>query len=883
MVKIGVDLTGAQKGLKQAAKEFKSTGNELTSIGKNMTMGITAPIMAAAGASVKLASDLEETMNKVNVVFGDSADTVKSWAKSSVTSMGLAQQTAMDMTSTMGDMATSMGFSSAESAKLGMELTKRAADMASFKNISIDIANTALASVFTGETESLKKMGVVMTEANLQQYALSKGIKTTIKDMTQAEKVQLRYNYVMEKTSNAAGDFVRTQGGVANQSRIVTESLKELGATMGQALIPVTKDLLKGVNSMLKGFISLTDEQKKTILTLAGIAAAMGPVILIIGKLSTGIGGVITGLVKAGKALKDGGGLIAGLGALIGPAGVVVLVVAALAALAYGLMALTKDSREATAEVRELTRACEDSEKAFREQVSATDTEATAARSLADQLYKLESKQNKTNAETTRMTSLVAQLNNIMPDLNLTIDEQTGLLSQNRDEVFKLIKAKKDQLKLEAYEIRLVELYKEKVELADQMADAQKRLTKATEEFNKQRLIGFIWEEIGETSELRQARIAVDLLTASVSDNENQIKSAEWAYDGLASTYVDLGTTVEETSETIVESSEESSKAILAQIDAQHEAYDTYMKDLEAKTEEHINQMGAIDQKGIEQNKLSAKQVKKNLEAQIRDFQNWRENIKKLSARVPTDVMDELNALGPQFTPMIKDLTKMTDEKLAEWVGVWQQRGKLAADTAKSEIDPLPEDLAGVAALAADRFAEGMSNEEKLKIIETAATEMAEAAKPKVNLYPTGQEAAQGFLDGLKSKDPTIRKAAAQMGIAVKGGLSQYLEIKSPSKVMDRLGAYSSQGFVSGLMGGLGEIKRASGLMSDALTGINTPAASFGLTPGASGDSPAKTGNRNINVNITFGDVSMKSDADIYGVSKKLARQITREMQAQGV
>ena len=131
------------------------------------------------------------------------AGTVNSWADSSVERMGMARQTALDMASTFGDMATSMGLTTGVSADLSMNLVQLAADLSSFKNISVERANSALTGVFTGEGEALKSLGIIMNDATLSQYAMNQGIKTSYSNMTQAEKVQLRYNYVMNQTANA--------------------------------------------------------------------------------------------------------------------------------------------------------------------------------------------------------------------------------------------------------------------------------------------------------------------------------------------------------------------------------------------------------------------------------------------------------------------------------------------------------------------------------------------------------------------------------------------------------------------------------------------------------------------------------------------------------
>ena len=282
--KINQNLSKTEKHFKQL-ENIKKLSNNLKDFGKKMTIGVTLPIIATGGAMVKLASDMEETLNKVDVSFGKNADTVKEWAKNSVTTMGLAQQTALDSTALFGDMATGMGLSQEQASKMAMSLTQLGADLSSFKNISNDMATTALKSIFTGETESLKNLGVVMTQTNLEQYALSKGIRKKIKDMTEAEKVNLRYNYVMEKTKNAHGDFIRTGGGASNQMRIFQEQMKELGVLFGQIILPTFTKLITKINGILRAFSQMSPFARKAIIVFAGILAVIGPLVTIIGSL----------------------------------------------------------------------------------------------------------------------------------------------------------------------------------------------------------------------------------------------------------------------------------------------------------------------------------------------------------------------------------------------------------------------------------------------------------------------------------------------------------------------------------------------------------------------------------------------------------------------
>lgn len=277
----------ADESLNRVGDTAQRTGSRLEEIqksaeklGSSLTKYLTLPIIAAYTASVKGAADLVETVGKTEVVFGQFYDQIDKWSQNSIQTMGIARSTALDMASLYGDMATGMGFAQDAAADMAMQLSSLAADMASFKNISIETAQTALKSVFTGETESLKNLGVVMTQANLQAYALSQGIEKNIADMTQAEQVTLRYNYVMAQTVNAQGDFARTGDSLSNQSRKLVQTVKQLGETMGTLLIPKVTSVVNSLQNAAQWLAELDSGTQNTILTIGMAVAAVGPMLI---------------------------------------------------------------------------------------------------------------------------------------------------------------------------------------------------------------------------------------------------------------------------------------------------------------------------------------------------------------------------------------------------------------------------------------------------------------------------------------------------------------------------------------------------------------------------------------------------------------------------
>jgi hypothetical protein len=324
-VRITGDAADLNAALSDAQKSLVSFSKQAAELGKTMSTFVTAPLLAAGTASVMMASDFNESMNKVDVAFASSSQAVKDFAKTSLTSFGIAEGTALDMAALFGDMATSMGLGVGEASKLSTSLVGLAGDLSSFKNINIKEATTALNGIFTGETESLKRLGVIMTETNLKTYALSQGMTKQYDTMSQAEKVMLRYNYVMANTKNAQGDFARTNEGAANQMRMFGEGVKQLSAQFGQVMLPAVTSIVSSLNSMIQGFSDSSEGTKTFIVALAGITAGVGPLLFLVGtivpKVIEGFNLMSAAAVKFNLTLKTAGG-IAGLATLLGLAAV---------------------------------------------------------------------------------------------------------------------------------------------------------------------------------------------------------------------------------------------------------------------------------------------------------------------------------------------------------------------------------------------------------------------------------------------------------------------------------------------------------------------------------------------------------------------------------
>lgn len=289
-------LSDTETEMNKLGNKAEEVGNKLSKIGNGIEAFGKKMKWVSVGATTALtgmfsaASDLNENLNKTEVVFGDLSEGVKAWSKTTLDSFGIAQSTGLEMVALFGDMATSLGLTAEEAAKMGMELTGRAGDLASFKNVSLEVAQTGLSAIFTGQAQSLKRFGIVMTEANLEAYALAEGFTKQYKEMTQAEQVMLRYQYVMDMTKNAAGDFTNTSDGAANSVRVAKEALKEAAATLGEEVIPLAVPLIQNVTEIIKGINALDEGTKGLIVTTVGVLAIASPVLTVGGKMIEGIG-----------------------------------------------------------------------------------------------------------------------------------------------------------------------------------------------------------------------------------------------------------------------------------------------------------------------------------------------------------------------------------------------------------------------------------------------------------------------------------------------------------------------------------------------------------------------------------------------------------------
>ena len=258
-----MDTTGVQNGVSAIKQSFNGLGSAVKKIGLLIGGAFAVGKLVQFGKEcVELGSDLAEVQNVVDVTFTTMSDKVNEFAKNAMTSAGLSETMAKRYVGTFGAMSKSFGFSEAQAYDMSTALTQLTGDVASFYNISQDLAYIKLKSVFTGETETLKDLGVVMSQSALDQYALANGYGKTTSEMTEQEKVALRLAFVQKQLSAASGDFIRTSDSWANQVRVMQLQLQSLKATVGQGLINLFTPVLRVINILLGKLATLANAFK---------------------------------------------------------------------------------------------------------------------------------------------------------------------------------------------------------------------------------------------------------------------------------------------------------------------------------------------------------------------------------------------------------------------------------------------------------------------------------------------------------------------------------------------------------------------------------------------------------------------------------------------
>lgn len=334
-INIGADVGKLKRDLAKGEGIVQSFNKAATRAFDGAVLAAGAFVTKVAIDSVKAASDLNETISKTNVIFGDSAKSLQTWAETNATAMGQTRIQALDAASTFATFGKQAGYTGEKLVKFSTDFTTLASDMASFNNTSPEDAIVALGAALRGESEPIRRYGVLLSDAAIQQEA---GTNAAIREnkafwatngkrsvLNEQGKLLARYNIILKQTKDAQGDFARTSDGLANGQRILNATWDDAQAKIGEALLPTIKDLVNYANSpegkkFLNDFAKgMSDAFKTAAEALPGIYDTLKKVGEVAGNMGIDFDSLMTPEVLAAAAawrLTPGSAQFKGLAAL---------------------------------------------------------------------------------------------------------------------------------------------------------------------------------------------------------------------------------------------------------------------------------------------------------------------------------------------------------------------------------------------------------------------------------------------------------------------------------------------------------------------------------------------------------------------------------------
>jgi hypothetical protein len=309
----------ATKTLSKAQRDIDKLGKSIRKAGAWTTAAVTTPIIAATGLAIKMASDQQEAINAVNEVYGSGAATVLAYGDAAAQSMGLAKAEYLSAAAVFGVYSTAAGLAGQEAAEFANANLQLAADLGSFFNASTEDVTSALQAAYRGEFDALDRYGIMLNQTTLEQFALAEGIHDGNGAMTTQQRILATNAYMQQRAGAATGDFARTSNSLANSQKILRAQIKDVGAQLGNVLLPTVTRVVAVFRELLTRFQGLPESWQRWIVLIALAVAAIGPLLIVLGT-------ILTMLPAIGAAFA----------VLTGPIGLVVAAIALLTAAYVG-------------------------------------------------------------------------------------------------------------------------------------------------------------------------------------------------------------------------------------------------------------------------------------------------------------------------------------------------------------------------------------------------------------------------------------------------------------------------------------------------------------------------------------------------------------------
>lgn len=551
------DVDKAEKSVDEFSDEIRNAGENVLTFGDLLKSNIASDLIADglrsaadtakefAVQSIELAGTAQKAQEAVDATFGNSVDTIEKWAAASANNFGISATAAKQYTADLGGLIKSFEVTADKAADMSVNMVGLAGDLASFHHRDLQEAFDKIRAGIEGDVEQLKDFGINMSEARLEAYAFSQGIKTAYSEMSEAEQVQLRYNYLMQATSEIQGNFTRTSKDTANQQQILKANIENMSVSLGEKLLPSVNNVLAIVNDKLPSI----EPKLETIGTLIGnitefalenteaIAALAAGYAAFTG--ANAIGSGIMTVVNSVKALKTANDAATvsqnAMNAAANANPYILLASGIIAAVtAIGTLAATADTahnrlKDIKNEIENLNQATEDS-------IKTTEGEIAVLESKAEKYEELRVKANRTAGEEQQLIELAKELQAYMPEGTFLINEQTGAYNSLAGSINSVTEA----MRVNAY----ISAYKEEYEgLTKQLIEAEKEfeeLDKKVRIKNKDGTYDPSWNIFNQ--------IAWKDAQDTITDTKDRLAEIEGTLSGLYETSTELS---KQTTETI--------------------------------------------------------------------------------------------------------------------------------------------------------------------------------------------------------------------------------------------------------------------------------------------------------------------------------------------
>lgn len=665
-----------------------------------------------------------------------------------------------------------------------------------------------------GDTERQgKSTNEMLSELGITELRMGDALRRTAGANELFTETLEMSNRAWEENNALTNEASILYGTTESKMQIAKNQLNDAAIELGAKLLPVVTDVVGMFSEWVGKFTELPDATQSTIIRLGLLVAALGPVLTVGGKLTTGISKVTTGLGKMIENADKSSGALSQLG----PAAAGGIAAAGIGLVVGATALLISDLWTGTEATKALVDASKSAAKSFASTSAELETNAKYVKSLESRLKELSTQAYRTNVEQVEMESIIKELNKIFPELNLAIEEETGLLNQSEQALQRYINTSLKKIELEAIDERRKELIKEEIALQGKLASAYEILENSNPIWDQRKMRKAAQDALDLEKAIKANAEAMKYVSERqfelIGTTEDSARRTEWALGMIEYAYGKAGSASKESAE---KQAEANKKILLSYTNAVDDVKtalqkqllvnETYHDLMKEKVEDVYAAMGGFGNEAVKKTELTAAQLKENLENQIKDWNNWQKGLAEIQGRVPDVLFDELERMGVGALPLLEEFNSMTDDQLKEYAETVEEWAKTGTDSVQNEIGKIPN----VSIESLKEAQRGMLDEaDTMKSTgKTLGEKVVEGFEDgSSGSAAAGQNFADSFIGTLKSNELAAYRAGFSLGSAAERGQRAGLEISSPSKAAIRNAENFGGTFIDSI---LAMIKKAS-------------------------------------------------------------------------